>query len=422
MLLAGGFIVLFALLPHALVGDDLQRFSDIQALLHDADLSGDRYSLVMPLLSSPFLLLGSLLGSPEWWAARFNVIVVAAGSYLAWQLVRDRVDATLYRRLLLVLLFASYLTNRLRDYNAEVLTATLIALGILCLVTDRHVVLGWGAIVLGVVNTPGALLGLVAIAMAVSLHTRRLRNLLPVLVAVALIMTEAWARRGGPFVSGYEGDHGFRTLLPYSGRPGFSYPFVLGVLSILFSFGRGLVLFAPGLLLWLGGRTRRLARPFRYPVTLMLLFVAGLVLVYAKWWAWYGGISWGPRFFLFAALPASLLIAVRQCHAGRSATADAITLAALGLSAWVAIAGVLEDPATLAICAGDGFSLEAFCWYVPEFTGLFRPISQIDPTPVTAVVSGYCVLVAAYLAAPLVPAPARAAWGRLGALRGGWRL
>ena len=178
----------------------------------------------MPLLSSPFLLLGSLLGSPEWWAARFNVIVVAAGSYLAWRLVRDRIDATLYRRLLLVLLFASYLTNRLRDYNAEVLTATLIALGILCLVTDRHVVLGWGAIVLGVVNTPGALLGLVAIAIAVSVQTRRLRNLLPVLVAVGLIMTEAWSRRSGPFVSGYEGDHGFRTLLPYSGRPGFSYP------------------------------------------------------------------------------------------------------------------------------------------------------------------------------------------------------
>ena len=93
-------------------------------------------------------------------------------------------------------------------------------------------------------------------------------------------------------------------------------------------------------------------------------------------------------------MPASLLIAVRQCHAGRSATADAVTFAALGLSSWVAIAGVLEDPATLAICARDGFALEAFCWYVPEFTGLFRPISQIDPTPVTAVVSGYCVLVA----------------------------
>ena len=154
--------------------------------------------------------------------------------------MRGHVDASLYRRILLVLLFASYLANRLRDFNAEVLSATAIALGILCLVTDRHVVLGWAAIVLAVVNTPAALLGLVAVAAAQCLATRRLRYLLPVLVAVALIMAEAWIRRGGPLTSGYSGDHGFRTLLPYSGRPGFSYPIVLGVLSILFSFGRGL--------------------------------------------------------------------------------------------------------------------------------------------------------------------------------------
>ena len=40
---------------------------------------------------------------------------------------------------------------------------------------------------------------------------------------------------------------GFRTALPYSGQPGFSYPFFFGVLSVLFAFGRGLVFFAPGL-------------------------------------------------------------------------------------------------------------------------------------------------------------------------------
>ena len=299
-LLAGGFVVLFTLLPHALVGDDLQRFSDVQALLHHARLSDSRYSLVGPLLSSPFLLLGSVLGSPEWWAARFNVIVVAVGAYVAWRLVRGHVDASLYRRVLLVLLFASYLSNRLRDFNAEVLTATAVALGILCLVTDRHLVLGWAAIVLAVVNTPAAVLGLVGVAVAQTLATRRLRHLLPVLVAAALIMAEAWARRGGPLTSGYARDHGARTSLPFSGLPGFSYPIVLGVLSILFSFGRGLVFFTPGLLLWLGAGTRRLVRPYRRTMVLMLLVVAGLVLVYAKWWAWYGGVSWGPRFFVFA--------------------------------------------------------------------------------------------------------------------------
>jgi hypothetical protein len=37
--------------------------------------------------------------------------------------------------------------------------------------------------------------------------------------------------------------------MPYTGRPGFSYPFLFGVLGILFSFGRGLAFFAPAL--WL---------------------------------------------------------------------------------------------------------------------------------------------------------------------------
>ena len=37
--------------------------------------------------------------------------------------------------------------------------------------------------------------------------------------------------------------------MPYSGRQGFSYPFFLGLISILFSFGKGLIWFSPGLLL-----------------------------------------------------------------------------------------------------------------------------------------------------------------------------
>ena len=75
------------------------------------------------------------------------------------------------------------------------------------------------------------------------------------------------------------------------------------------------------------------------------------------------------------------------------------------------------------MCTRDNYSLEAFCWYVPEFTALFRPLSDIALTRTTGVVAAYCVLVTAYLAAPLVPAPARAAstWFT-GIVRGGWRL
>jgi hypothetical protein len=403
VLLAGGLAVLFFCLPHSLFGDDQVRFDDIERLLHDGDLSDSRYSLVMPIVSAPLLLLGEVVGSPEAWAARFNVVVVAVGAAVALRSLRGRIDPGLARRSLLVLLFASLLTNRLRDYNAEVLTATLFAVGIVLVVGRRHAVAGWTAMVVGVVNTPAALIALALVAGAESVRTRRLRFLLPVAAAALLIGLEAWVRRGSPFTSGYEGDHGFVTVLPYSGRPGFSYPFVLGVLAILFSFGRGLVFFAPGLLLWLSARTRREAAAHRRVTVLMLLAVVGLVLVYAKWWAWYGGLAWGPRFFVFAAVPAALLIAFRLQHAGESARADAVTLGVLVLSAWVGLAGAVADLSNLGFCARDEFALESLCWYSPEYSSLWLPLRDFPSLTASKIVTAaYCVLVFAYLAWPLV--------------------
>ena len=405
-LIVAGFGVLFFLLPHALVGDDNQRFSDIELLLHHGRLSDSKYSLVMPLLSVPVLALGRVVESPAWWAARFNVIMVAAGVAISCWLLRGRVDPRLLRLIVLVLLFASFLTDRLRDYNAEVMTASLVAVGIICIATGQHVTAGWASIVVGVVNTPAAIVGLVLVAGWETLRNRRLRYLAPVLAAAVLIMTEDWVRRGGPMVSGYANDHGVRTIMPYSGLSGFSYPFLLGVGAILFSFGRGLLFFMPGLALWLDGRTRRLVRPApgQPAVTMMLLFTAGLVLVYAKWWAWYGGGAWGPRFFVFAAIPASVLLAARIWRAGRSPSADAVTLAALVLSAWVGCAGAINDRAQAqAICTAGHYQNEQLCWFTPDFSPLWQPVRQFPHlTASTTVVALYCGAVFCYLAAPLV--------------------
>ncbi len=235
-------------------------------------------------------------------------------------------------------------------------------------------------------------------------------------------MTEAWIRRGGPLSSGQEGYLGVKTVLTYSGKRGFSYPFVLGLLSILVSFGRGLVFFMPGLLLGLARRTRLLLKEYRLLAGLMLIYVAGLVLVYAKWWAWYGGLSWGPRFFVFAAIPASLFIAVRIQHVGESVLADAITLLVLAISAWVGVSGAVADLASLDFCVKDNFAHEAFCWYVPEYSSLWRPVVSFPELTLSkALVLAWCALVFFYLAAPLVLAIGRAVrvprtWAA------GWRL
>ncbi len=405
VLIVAGFGVLFFLLPHALRGDDNQRFSDIELLLHHGRLSDSKYSLVAPLLSVPVLALGSVVESPAWWAARFNVIVVAAGVAVSCRLLRGRADPRLLRLIVLVLLFASFLTDRLRDYNAEVMTATLVTVGIICIATGRHVVAGWAAIVVGVVNTPAAIVGVVLLAGWETLRNRRFRYLAPVAAALVLIMLEDWVRRGGPLVTGYANNHGVRTIMPYSGQPGFSYPFVLGVAAILFSFGRGLLFFMPGLALWLDGRTRRLVRPApgQPAVTLMLLFTAGLVLIYAKWWAWYGGVAWGPRFFVFAAIPASVLLAARIWRAGRSPGADAVTLGVLALSAWVGCAGAIADRQAQSVCSAGGFQNEQLCWFTPDFSPLWQPVRQFpDLTAATMVVALYCFAVFCYLAAPLV--------------------
>jgi hypothetical protein len=407
--------VLAVLLPHQLMGDDFTRFTDIERLLHHGELSDSRYSLVMPLISAPVLLVGEVVRTPEWWAAHFNLLVVGVGALLIWRLLRDRVDHTTLRRTLLVLLFASFLTNRLRDYGAEVLTATLVTIGLVLLTYVRRPVLGWGAIVVGVVNTPAALVGAALLAVAEAVRTKRLRHLLVPVIAAALIMLEAWIRRGGPLTTGYEHDHGARTLLPYSGKEGFSYPFVLGVLAILFSFGRGLLFFTPGLVFSFGALARK------WLVALMLLFVAGLVVVYAKWWAWYGGLSWGPRFFVFAAVPSSLLIVLRQRRAGVSAAADAATLLVLALSAWVGVSGGIADLSTLSFCVAGHAAHEHLCWYTPEYSSLWHPLVHFPPlTWKTALFAAYCAVVFAYLAAPLAASLLRRLPAREWA--SGWRL
>ena len=407
-LVAAGFLIVFFVADHEVLGDGIYRFRDIQNLLYHGHLTYSHFSLVMPLASVPFLLLGHFVESQEWWAARFNVIVVAAGALVAWRLLRGRADLALLRQTLLLLLAASLLANQLRDYNAEVFSATLVVLGILCIVTEQHTLLGWTGIVLAVVNTPALIVGLVALVAVEVVRTRRLRSFGAIAAAVALVLLENRVRHAGPVTS--TGDHGYSTLLPYSGHPGFSYPLVLGLVSILFSFGRGLLFFTPGLFLWLDDSTRRAAGACRRTIVLMLIVVAGLVAVYAKWWAWYGGLAWGPRYFTLAAIPAALIVVLRVRAAGQSAGRDALALVVLALSAWVGFAGLVSPLDPPAICSANRYALESFCWYVPEFSSLWQPVLHPPPlTATTVTIAAWCIIVFGYFAAPLAVALARRA-------------
>jgi hypothetical protein len=97
-------------------------------------------------------------------------------------------------------------------------------------------------------------------------------------------------------MTGYEGDHGFRAW-PYSGSPGFSTPLLVGLYGNLFSVGRSVFLFSPPLLLALMAG-RGFWRKHSLAAGLTATVAGYLLLVYSKWWCWYGGACWGNRVLL----------------------------------------------------------------------------------------------------------------------------
>jgi hypothetical protein len=401
-------IGLFALLqffPFKTIGDGAVRFQAISDLLVHGKLSPMRYSLVGPLFSIPLWLLGKVYQTSEWWCTRYNFIVFAIGLLLFYTLLKDHVERGLIRKFILILIVASMFPNYLGTYYGETFTAILVGIGIVAAVSGPRLG-GWIAVVLGVVNTPATLLGLGLIVVKQMVANKRLRYALAIVAAVGLIAAEAWIRRGSPLNSGYLNDAGYVTIMPYSGKPGFSYPIFFGLLSILFSFGKGLFFFAPGLLLPVRSRLLWLQRERKLDLygiyMLWISFLVGLVLVYAHWWAWYGGWIWGPRFLLFASIPASFALAVRLHYWNDSLIGNLVTLLAFALSVWVGINGAVFGSYALGICRVQNYSLEFVCHYIPEFSVLWHPFvvtKQLNTSQILYIV--FSIIVFVCLSMPL---------------------
>jgi hypothetical protein len=403
-LIAVGLILLFFALPHEVTGDGYIRFRALRRLVDAEKIVSMGYSMVAPLLALALWPLGRVYQSAEWWIARFNWFVFTGGLFFFYRLLRQEIDPGIVRKFLLILMFGSMFPSHLKDFYGETFTAVCVGVGILAAQTGRPA-WGWSGTILGTVNTPASLLGLGGVGVAETLKAKRARFLLLPVAGALLCLAESWVRRGSPWITGYEGNAGAETILTYSGRPGFSYPLFFGLLSLLFSFGKGLVFFAPGLLLSFGGTVRglgeRLARCYR----LWMIFLIGLVLVYAKWWAWYGGWTWGPRFLLFASIPAALALAASLARPSPSMGKNMLLLGILALSFWVGMSGAVYGLSGLEECraANDEF----LCWYVPEFSVLWRPfVTASAPNGRQMLLLGYGLTVLAYLSLPVA--------GRLG--------
>jgi hypothetical protein len=169
------------------------------------------------------------------------------------------------------------------------------------------------------------------------------------------------------------GEKGFATALPYSGLPGFSYPLFFGVMSVLLSFGKGILFYIPGLTLFFSARVRSFLHLDNATGFALAAFAIATVLVYAKWWAWYGGNFWGPRFFLILCFPATLAFVAVIQMIEKTWGLTLWAVAALLLSTWVAIDGYVFAQSHLDLCWQNNYALESLCWYVPEFSALWRP-------------------------------------------------
>jgi hypothetical protein len=370
LLFIGMALLLFTRGP-SFSGDDSGLWSSLRSLLERGEVGGSGRSFISSLFAVPLYLIGRLTNHVEAVTLYFNLtLFVVVGATILVLLVR-RIGWQFARITALLILSASMFPLLLGHFFPEVFTALLVTTGIL-LVSTRPVfaslLLG-----LGVANTPALFPGLILASTWMAWRWKKYSLLLLPAPGFALFVGENGLKFGNPILNPYlQGNAGFRTVLPYSGLPGFSYPLVFGVLNIIFSIGKGLLFFIPGLLavfnksLLIGP-----LRPIHVEVEAMLVLVGGMILTYAKWWAWYGGDTWGPRFFLFAFIPAALLLAASFVQITTVKAALLFSIAVL-FQTWGTMQSLLYSVRDTGLCGANNGAYELLCWYTPEFSVLFR--------------------------------------------------
>lgn len=348
-------------------GDGLARWEAVRLLFEHGRISDTLYSLIGPFFSFPLWAIGTMVGALDPVLRYYNVTLFALSLVALYLLLRRWVEAELVRRFLLLMVAGSMIAPHVRNFYGEVFTLVAVGVGLVAVVSGFKKS-GWVAVVLGAANTPASLVGLGLVSAGESLRFKRLRLLLPVIIGAVIVAAEIGLRRG--FDAEYTNNVPIaKTVMPYSGLDGFSYPFFFGLLAILFSFGKGLVFYLPGLLLpvWrsLTGQLQRL-------YLLWVLFLAGLVLAYAPWWSWYGGDYWGPRFFVIGILPASLALAV-ALRFPRGLLFNFATLAVLVLSIWIGADSLVLGSYFPPECFIGYYQYAYVCHFTLEFSELWYP-------------------------------------------------
>lgn len=129
---------------------------------------------------------------------------------------------------------------------------------------------------------------------------------LPLVVIAGLLAAYNLARFGVPFGTGYHFESG----------EGFHANWLLGLWGLLFSPYRGIFWYTPlaiaSVIAWPGFIRRHRAEGW-----LLAAVAVMLVALFGKWWMWWGGFAWGPR-FLAPLAPILALVLVPWLDARRA--------------------------------------------------------------------------------------------------------
>jgi len=370
-----GLMILFSNINKFTFADGASRFENLDSILEKGDIptrdNHNKYSIVGPIFASPLWVIGNMLDDTERIVLKYNFVLFILAIIFMFYLLKDKIDKNILLSFFTILIFASMFSHHTQFFFGEVFTALLVTTGILAINFGKPLI-GWILFILGVVNTPATIFAALLVVIVKAIKKRQLRYFTILIIIVALFVGESFLRNGD-IGTGYEKTFGKQTIMPYSGMPNFSYPLMFGVLSLLLAFGKGLIFFAPGLLLWLNKKQIKLKKEFFDTYFEWIIFLAGIIIVYSKWWAWYGGWFWGPRFLLMASIPASFSLAVYVVKKHSNIWKNILVLAILALSFWVGLNGVIFGMSNVEECSDNNYALENLCWYTPEFSVLWHP-------------------------------------------------
>ena len=374
LLVLGSILVLF-LFHHGIGGDGTFRYLSIEKLFEEGTIVSTKYSMVGPLFSAPLYALGYLIKSGFWWVKQFNAVIFVLALWFFYRHFRASWGESFTRKFLLLLICASMFGKHLEEFYGEVFTALTAGIG-LALLAMGAFRRGTVVLILSAMNSPATIAGLGVAAVFLFFRERRAKFLCVPVLALLGVLAENWIRRGTPLDMGYASEAGaaMPSLLPFAMQPGFTYPFLFGLLSLTLSFGKGIFFFAPGVL-FLGFRGKKYTDR-DCVLYVWVAYTVGLLCLYANWWCWHGDRFWGPRYLLFAAILACFLLAEQLETQVLKGWRPLLVVLAVGLSVWVGASGVVFGQAQLdSLCGQHQF----ICWYIPEYSPLLRPFVEHSP-------------------------------------------